>query len=67
MGYESASLAADGFEKMLGRLSLSYPEESEKEGKAKYFADSVNVERLGNNPVVLDNSVLFNLYKGMLI
>ena len=37
MGYESALEAADGFEKMLGRLSLSYPEESEKEGKAKYF------------------------------
>jgi alcohol dehydrogenase class IV len=67
MGYESALEAADGFENMLGRLSLSYPEESEKEGKAKYFTDSVNVERLGNNPVALDNSVLFNLYKGMLI
>lgn len=66
MGYGSAKDAADGFEIMLNRLELSYPEESDRETRAKYFADAVNVDRLGNNPVSLDNEALFDMYKGML-
>jgi alcohol dehydrogenase class IV len=65
LGCETPEAAADGFEAMLTRLELNYPEESEAEKRAQYFADSVNVERLGNNPVALDNEALYHLYKGM--
>lgn len=67
MGYKSAHDAAEGFEEMLGRLDICYPTESDKEGRAEYFASAVNVDRLGNNPVALDKKALFDLYKGMLI
>ena len=67
LGYETAEKAAEGFEAMLVSLDIRYPEEAEKETKAQYFADSVNVLRLGNNPVALDNEALFDLYKGMFI
>ena len=50
---------------MLEKLGIEYPTETDKDEKAKYFAASVNVQRLGNNPVALDNEALFNLYKGM--
>ncbi len=67
LGYETAQAAAEGFEQMLYKLEIEYPKEKDTENKARYFADSVNVERLGNNPVALDNEALFNLYKGMFI
>lgn len=67
LGYDTAERAADGFEKMLISLGICYPTEADKVEKAQYFADSVNVLRLGNNPVALDNEALFNLYKGMFI
>lgn len=68
MGYTgegNARRAAEGFEEMLEKLGIEYPTETDKDEKAKYFAASVNVQRLGNNPVALDNEALFNLYKGM--
>ena len=65
MGYDTAEEAADGFEAMLGQLGIDYPTEADKDGRAQYFAASVNVLRLGNNPVALDNEALFTLYKGM--
>ena len=65
LGYDTAEEAADGFEAMLGQLGIDYPTEADKDGRAQYFAASVNVLRLGNNPVALDNEALFTLYKGM--
>ena len=67
LGYKDAVSAVNGFEDMLKRLDIRYPMENDKDAKAEYFADSVNVERLGNNPVSLDSEALFNLYKGMFI
>ena len=67
MGYSNAKEAADGFEAMLSRLDISYPQEEKSEEMAQYFADSVNTLRLGNNPVALDNFALYQLYKGMFI
>lgn len=70
MGYsgkDSARTAAEGFEAMLNDFGICYPEEKDVDAVAKYFADAVNVDRLGNNPVSLDNESLFNLYKGMFI
>ena len=65
VGEGNARRAAEGFEAMLEKLGIEYPTETNKDEKAKYFADSVNVQRLGNNPVALDSEALFNLYKGM--
>ena len=67
MGYDSAEDAADGFEAMLTRLEITYPGDENRQEMAKYFADSVNVERLGNNPVALDNKALYDLYLEMFI
>ncbi len=67
LGYKTAEDAVEGFEAMLDRLEIRYPTEGDKETRAQYFADSVNVERLGNNPVSLDSESLFNLYLEMFI
>jgi alcohol dehydrogenase class IV len=66
MGYATAYDAAEGFEAMLGSLGIAYPTETDRDEKAEYFTSSVNVDRLGNNPVSLDKEALFDLYKGML-
>ena len=66
MGYETAHAAAEGFEAMLSRLEIAYPHDEKSEEMARYCADSVNVERLGNNPVSLDRATLIDLYKGIL-
>jgi len=69
MGYSGknkAYLAAEGFEAMLKKLDIVYPNEKDREERAKYFADSVNVDRLGNNPITLSNEALFEIYKGMM-
>ena len=67
LGYANAQKAAEGFEAMLSRLEMAYPHDENKEKMAKYLADSVNVERLGNNPVALDNKALYDLYLEMFI
>ena len=67
LGYVNATEAADGFERMISELDLSYPVESDKERRAHEFADSVNVERLGNNPTALDNGTLYRIYLEMFI
>lgn len=67
LGCESAEEAAERFEEMLARLDICYPTEENVDATAQYFADSVNVDRLGNNPVRLDHEALFNLYKGMFL
>ena len=67
MGYSNAKEASCGFEAMLEGFEIGYPSDEKKEDMAKYFADSVNVERLGNNPVALDNKALYNLYLEMFI
>lgn len=67
LGYETAEKAAEGFEKMLAHLEICYPTEKDMDEKAKYFAASVNVLRLGNNPVALDSDALYHLYRGMFI
>ena len=67
MGYATAKDAAEGFEAMLSRLEMAYPHDENREEMAKYLAAAVNVERLGNNPVALDNKALYDLYLEMFI
>ena len=67
MGYATAREAVEGFEEMLSRLEIAYPHDENREEMARYLASSVNVERLGNNPVVLDNKALYDLYLEMFI
>ncbi len=66
LGCETAEEAVEKFEKMLVKLDIRYPADQDPEARAKVFADAVNVERLGNNPVALDNPTLYTMYKGML-
>jgi alcohol dehydrogenase class IV len=67
MGYATAKDAAEGFENMLSRLEMAHPHDDNKEEIAKHFASFVNVERLGNNPIALDNKALYDLYLEMFI
>ena len=67
MGYDTVIEAIDGFEEMLTRLGITYPQGENREEMARYLADAVNVERLGNNPVSLDNEAIYNLYLEMFI
>ncbi len=67
LGCETAEEAVTKFEEMLVKLDVRYPVDQDPEARAKAFADAVNVERLGNNPVALDNDALYQMYKGMLI
>ncbi len=66
LGCETAEEAVEKFEKMLVKLGIGYPTDRDPEARARSFADAVNVERLGNNPVALDNAALYTMYKGML-
>lgn len=67
MGYNTALDAANGFEAMLSSLEIAYPHDENREEMARYLADAVNVERLGNTPVSLDNEAIYNLYLEMFI
>ena len=52
---------------MLDRLDIRDPDENgDKKIAAKALADSVNVERLGNNPVALDYDALYGIYLEMI-
>lgn len=66
MGYDSAADAVCGFDEMLLRFGITPPDESDVEGASRTLADAVNVERLGNNPVSLDNGDLRNIYMEIL-
>ena len=63
MGYNSPIEAIEGFKAMLDRLEIGDPDEKgELSLAAESLAASVNVERLGNNPVALDYAALYNIY-----
>ena len=61
MGCTSSMDAATKYHEMLERLHLSRPEVKSIE-ELELLAGSVNPERLGNNPVRLENAVLRSLY-----
>lgn len=61
MGCTSSMDAAIKYHEMLERLHLSRPEVKSVE-ELELLAGSVNPERLGNNPVRLENAVLRSLY-----
>ncbi len=63
LGYDSAEEAIDGFKVMLNRLEICDPDEiGDLDAAAETLAASVNVERLGNNPVALDKEALLKIY-----
>lgn len=66
-GYDCPENAVEGFKAMLDRLDIRDPDENgDKKMAAKVLADSVNVERLGNNPVALDYDALYGIYLEMI-
>lgn len=66
LGYTNPENAVAGFKAMLDRLEIRDPDESDKEKAAHTLADAVNTQRLGNNPVSLDNESLCKIYMEML-
>ena len=63
LGYDSPEAAIEGFKVMLSRLEIGDPcEKGDLSSAAETLAASVNVERLGNNPVSLDHAALYNIY-----
>lgn len=63
LGYHSPEEAIEGFKAMLDRLEIGDPDEKgDLSSAAEDLAASVNVERLGNNPVALDHAALYNIY-----
>lgn len=67
LGYDSPEAAIEGFKAMLDRLEIRDPDEKgDLSSAAETLAASVNVERLGNNPVSLDHGALYRIYLEML-
>ena len=62
LGCDSPDDACSAFDAMLERLEIEYPAEADKDSRAHEFADAVNTDRLGNNPVSLDNATLYQMY-----
>ena len=67
LGYDCPEAAIEGFKAMLDRLEIGDPcEKGDLSSAAETLAASVNVERLGNNPVSLDKEALLKIYMEML-
>ena len=63
MGYGSTEEAIDAYEALLCKIEIGGPAPiGDRESEIKMLAGSVNVERLGNNPVALDVEALVELY-----
>ncbi len=62
MGYESAEDALGAYVNLLERMEITGPLTAERATEIALLAGSVNVERLGNNPVALDVDALTQLY-----
>ncbi len=63
----SGEEAIFSFERMLEELEVGNPStKRDRNAEISLLADSVNTERLGNNPVILDRQALYGLYEGIL-
>ena len=65
LGSSSPQKAVLEFEELLARLDLPSPKLKNEED-LDILCASVNVERLNNNPIILDKSNLFEIYKKIL-
>lgn len=67
LGYDNPKQAILGFRMMLDRLGIRDPLElGDANAAAEILVDSVNVERLGNNPTALDRDALYRIYLEMI-
>ena len=67
MGYDSTDEAVNAYEALLEKIEIGGPAPvSDRESEIEMLAGAVNVERLGNNPVALDNAALKQLYGDIL-
>ena len=59
----SAIMPYQGFCKIMNALEMEKPLSKDKEGDIAILAGKVNVERLGNHPIVLDKRTIVNFYE----
>ena len=59
----SAIMPYQGFCKIMNALEMEKPLSKDKEGDIAILAGKVNVERLGNHPIVLDKQTIVNFYE----
>ena len=62
MGHKDALSAIEWYETLLLKMEIKGPVPKDRESELMLLAGSVNVERLTNNPIVLDNEALYQLY-----
>lgn len=67
LGCSSVEEAVLSFEKMLAELEIGNPSaKNDRNTELTVLVNSVNVERLGNNPIMLDRQALNSLYEEIL-
>ena len=66
VGKQNCEEAVSFFEKLLRDLEISPPGKKARAGDLDILTNSVNVERLRNNPVPLNNHTIYELYKEIL-
>ena len=65
IGQSTAEQAIEWFISLLAELEISSPEQV-SEAEFEILRNSVNIERLKNNPMQLDSEALMALYKEIL-
>lgn len=64
MGFKNVDSAISGFQKFLTDLNLAEPLDINFDEKdIEDLVESVNLERLSNNPIILDKAAISNIYK----
>lgn len=67
MGCENSIKAISFFERMLLKMELKNPVVSDRTKELKLLSSSVNPIRLRNNPIKLQQDVIYNIYNNILI
>ena len=66
MGKNSVTEAIEWYEDLLLRMEIGGPVPQKRQEELDTLANSVNVERLTNNPIALDTNALYQLYGDIL-
>lgn len=67
MGCKNPEKAIDVFVQMMSELELANPISEKREDDLKVLSTSVNPIRLKNNPIMLDDETIFNIYKAIVV
>ena len=66
MGKNCVMDAIEWYEDLLSRMEIEGPVPRDRQAELEILANSVNVERLTNNPISLDTNALYELYGDIL-